>query len=1433
MFPSSFILRRLPAIFLLGALVMAEAARGAEEFKVEAISDSLLRLQARTGKDGKVAWFVNNFDQELFAPLLRKPEQAVRVGNTGESYASFQFTPEAEKKGAELILSLSVVQAKYPGLFVFGLTNGDGSGNRRSVPSVAVKMDAAGGIALAAGGIGSKQWTVMPDSAMQPGRTYRLGLKTDLDKGTWTLRLMDETGKTLASKETDFGRNLNRTYNAVFFQNYSKNPVLIEGLAEAGPAGSAVLADFQKTEYHAGEDLIGQHTWTGTAGGEVRVLDTRTVLADYIPAKLTTRLYLSRDRYAAEDGGFTAVCVLPVDRSVAAGYVFDWKLLTAAGAVILSRENLPVAGNQFSIYQAFPPALAGNTTTLQVTVRKKATGEGEVLRESFFVAPPKGVATRGGVAIHVPGKAAVAGAVIPYAVGVPFPKGALMASSKLRLVDETGAAVDASFEIDGKWDRSGSVRWVKCFFALPVSEKDVVLQLNYGGENGVAASEPVPAGGAWDGRFAGRYLELKADVIGARATPEAAMRSVLKTSSLTGAYVIDGNATRFVMTPAAKSTVERSDAQQLMLRQKGWYAAADGAKHCQFDNRLTFFKGAPFIRVEHMWMFTGDGNKDSISEMGWRFASAAPIQSSEFWQSGDLWQAGQQLLQSGADEALLVSGEKHQRLEQRSLGIGRVKSGNGGLGFTVAVKDFWQNFPAELTSDEGSYSVLTWPRHGKSDERPVSVENSYKLPFIHSGEKLSFRLPQPYVEKPIYDGAETHYDEGKIESANAQGIAKTTEMWVYAGESTTVSAAVLAGLCDRSLSAYADPAWIAASQVFHEIHEKDVAQFPKEEAVYESVALAPARWAERMGVYGKWIWGDVLSMPDLTAQVLHGNFRAFRKGHQGWPYSWLAYARSGDARLRNFAEANTRHMADVNFCHYSDERAPRELGFWNRSLIPWTFVYGPTSRHYVDKVDYLWAAWHLADDYRAKETALAWEAATKTAAMDILPWSGNRRSVNMLKTYVDSYEETLSPWFIPAYREIAALHKQQDKDSARDDWSVGGAALWNAGPREYLRFTGDESYRRIYLNYANHWGAPDCDNIWIQFGVMPLESLAYAYTLTGDAYYARRLRGYVDWAKHNVYDGPEEWMQGFYPVGVNRLEQAPMFAGYFLSQFPFAQAALVKAGNVAPIPNGIAVMPGFNRVQANGQQELPYARVYVLKQGAEEISLKLNLAALPPREAPRPWVYGVVSPDGTSLTKGEWKLEETKEKQPDKTLTIPAQAAKGTYATEVRHVFDNLRRYPWGAGPALMMPLSQQGVPEVFAWPRGADLPLIALQSQLWFRWPEGGEPTLTLKFRFARASNEVQMPTVLDGAGKVLWAERLVTEKATGERVLECQLNRDAVGTDGMVQVIFPGRDILWQVAGAGDLYFALSKDRWFQPQIATAAAVPTAAVTVTKKEK
>src|SRR5690606_1736664 len=174
--------------------------------------------------------------------------------------------------------------------------------------------------------------------------------------------------------------------------------------------------------------------------------------------------------------------------------------------------------------------------------------------------------------------------------------------------------------------------------------------------------------------------------------------------------------------------------------------------------------------------------------------------------------------------------------------------------------DFWQNFPNSLLQNEQGMTFYQWPLYGASRKHPITEEKMgevWRLWFVHEGEVLSFSLPIELTEGPLHvaeSGPEPHIDYGRPDSINAQGVAKTAEMWIYFTDDTVPteeSVKVLEGLNEEKLRTIVDPVWLAKSEAMYEIHAKDTEKFAEDEESYEQMVTNILEMVERMGIYGK------------------------------------------------------------------------------------------------------------------------------------------------------------------------------------------------------------------------------------------------------------------------------------------------------------------------------------------------------------------------------------------------------------------------------------------------------------------------------------------------------------------------------------------------------------------------------------------------------
>lgn len=1177
------------------------------------------------------------------------------------------------------------------------------------------------------------------------------------------------------------------------------------------------------------------------------------------------QLLLSKSKYPAEDQHLDAIAWLKAEVGLRGG-TLEVTIEDAEGKTALRERIAPIPGRQLFFSPMMPESLIGGEGLLRLRWRG---ANGRLIGEAsarFSVLAKQELSQTGRIAITIPNDVAAVQRGVPMTVGVPFPRGVLLDETHLRLLDEQGRMIPLQTRVTSRWSRFGSIRWVQCDFIADVAGGPRKLFLEFGPDVSRTSDQPV--------RVTQRegqppLIDLGplrfGDGIAFDAGDGRGFRQALSPESLHGAFVEHENGKRFVMPASTPFEVEEQGEEKVVLRRRGWYVEpASGERFCQFDTRYVLHRGSPLVRIFHTWIYTGypyeqlyewtsarairvhegEGHADRIRDMGWRFGHAEALKPRGFLSSfepGAVWYQADYLLQHDYDKyeavgSATVTGE-------RAAGVASL-AGDGGR-LVLGVKDFWQNFPNELEFADGALFFHQWPRHGKpAGSHPPQVEQGLRLWFAHEGKLLDFAIPQAYTDDPAFQEANpiNYHLQGFRQTMNAQGIAKTDEMWLLFGEDATPAgdlSRVFAGLNDGTLRAIVDPTWIAASGVFYEMHPKDVEKYPEDERVYELHALAPLTWIEQLRFYGKWIWGDMWWGARLRERdwgQVHGVYRGFRKSHQGWPYSWIPFARSGDPRLARLADAATRHMTDAVFSSYSDERVPpwkagiegnpirpRWRGFHIRFHIPWAGPrYDPTSRDYTDKCNYLWHSYYLTGYPRARDVALDWAELCKNEgaarwhsrgdAQTIFTGSAEtddatRMSVTLLQSFVEQYQATFDPWFLAAAHQAARLQLTW----FREEDSKGH--FWNPGPREFHRFTGNDEYAEFYLAYARdqahvHEQTAHANWAWLCSNIEPA---AYAFHLTGDEFFLERADFWLDYTRIATYDGKPDYYRGTI-IRNAAVNTAPTYTGYYLQHFPYALAAFERAGRrPQSVPGTFRYCPEAPKVQDRDLYAYRY-RIALSKQSNQAIPLQLNIQQTlwtPDPQFKEEFHYRVESANGDVLSYGTWDVKDPT------TLEIPAEAPTGVYRLHIEGDSQFRPTGSWRQIPSLSLPVSPPGTPEVIELEAGANIGRSHPTSQYWFEAPQGIEE-FWVEFpvpAIRKDDCDLVRFSIWDSQGRRVWDEQFSIAdrpKASSVRAV-VRVPEDQAGRLWRITVAGLSESIALDPAIAR--IFAVSRDRWFQP--------------------
>ncbi len=1178
----------------------------------------------------------------------------------------------------------------------------------------------------------------------------------------------------------------------------------------------------------------------GIAG--IQEMPTRQIYLDAGPGRPQLRdtenrrfdepvtILLSKFRYPWEDRHLDAIVwTTPPEGGTLEGSL-EVILKDAEGDVLARHgvEELSPNGLFFSV--GFPDALRGSEGALEVVWRQ---GGGVVGRaeQAFHVRPPEDVEWSRRIQLRILNEPGATISNAPMTVGVPFPRGALDDEANVRLVDEDGAEMPLQTRTTARWSRFGSVKWLLCDFTADLAGEPRVVYLEYGPEvsRQPVDAMPVAQGASGFPRLDAGRLHASADEgLSFDLAGDGTHWRALAPAALRGAFVRHEDGRLYTVPADLEYTVEESGSEKTVLRGTGWYVEeATGERFCNFVTRLVFHRDSPVVRVFHTWIFTGDGNNDRIRDMGWRFGAAEGMNAEGILTSfeGGEWAAQRYLVQF--DHANFLLADQAAEREGRAPGVLSARVGDGRVLF--GAKDFWQNFPSELEFDGDAFVFHNWPRHNPAArfERPVTREKAFLHRFAHEGELLDFRLPQEYTEGRIWQESssrEGHWAEGRPETTNAQGIARTEEMFLYLTDDDPDEAArVLRGLNDDSLRAVADPQWVAYSGALGELHHRDTKKFAESEEVYEQVVHAPARWNERLGFYGMWVHGDVpawgINLEDRTVSL----YRTMRKNHHGWPVAWIPFARSGDPQQLKYAETATRQLIDANFCHFATADVDasvgpdhfRRQGWWDRSLLQWAARRGPALRTYTVDCDYIWHAYYLTGYTRARDVALLFGKLTQH---DHGAPRGPRTTSSMLPSYLDMYQATFDPWFLSAAHDMAELHRltggrvhqEQRYDEPVDKYThrtVGH--FWRPADIDFQEFTGSDEFRQLAVNHAMSTSSPRSyggGGHWPRLSVPMIPQAVFAYAETGDPFHLDRAAAYVDRANIGVYDGDVEYGRGTVTQGGTA---RGIFTGYYIRQFPLALGAIERAGHKpAPSPN-----PFFMNSVEVGEDESAYEfrlPQTLIRKGSGEVALLLVPSD---RTEDVAYDYHLAGPAGREYKSGSWSLwDRGRDPVWGELVDIPADAPEGVYSLRLSgsvpypdDTYESQSRVRRRHGRALF-PVAPPDVPEVIVFDRDDEGTTVATggpEIQYWFRVPE---EVSEFWIDFRGGTSEFNRVSVWNPDGERVW-DRSFTGTTPDRALIEVP-PQDA------------GR--LWRASGGGFVidpqippYFSISREKWFDPEM------------------
>ena len=778
--------------------------------------------------------------------------------------------------------------------------------------------------------------------------------------------------------------------------------------------------------------------------------------------------------------------------------------------------------------------------------------------------------------------------VLPVSVGVPFPLGELRDAQSVRLIDASGDEVPVQVSTLARWDPAGSVSWLGLRFQAPeVSRSARPFVLEYGKPAGVRHPSPLRVIETEDQylvhtgplRFAvpadhGGVLDSVAlDVDGDGSFGHAEV--LVQPSAELGPYLVDGNGRwyRAALDRSAEVRMEESGPLRVVFRIASWYVSEDGVQLCRHVTRVSAFAGLPHLRLEHTWILTAATGEAVFKDIGFAVPIAEnreTVFGTEHGPFGGYNRFPRSLLQlterryviRGSYQRLFVSdAARRAPIRQDDLVEGvhapgwmAVKGASAGM--LLAVDEFWQNFPKELSLEGDTVTFHVWPKHGQPRARRLTERTAVKLDFVHSGETLDFTPPQELTEYEPVQPSERGFYVG-AGRANAIGLAKTHRFAL----TFFPAGSAVSDLCSETLAvadtpcALAAPKWLTDSGAFGPMQPRGPERFSEVETALDLWSRVVPRLNHLGGFYGMWIYGQFHTTYNPNAERWD-TYRIYNQLHHTGPrWPWIMWLRSGDTDLHDVALANTRSVADVGFCHFSRpefEKLPWPYGKARggltdyKGLVPWHS--GARNPDYNSMTAFL--LWHsyLTGDAWTREVALTWGDLAKKQG----PGGTHRTGAGTVAAVLDLYRATGDPALIPIYRKSAdSLLKSQLADGSFPAWE--NYATW-LGP--YVRFTGNTDARSALVRWADAHlqGHGDLSEEWGNY----MNLIAEAYFATGQRRYAQHARGLLESWCWSVNDNPDSHLRGAHG---GRGGRSLSFLGFHLPRTVIALRAWADAGD--------------------------------------------------------------------------------------------------------------------------------------------------------------------------------------------------------------------------------------------------------------------------------
>lgn len=860
----------------------------------------------------------------------------------------------------------------------------------------------------------------------------------------------------------------------------------------------------------------------------------------------------------------------------------------------------------------------------------------------------------------------IEGGLWPVTTGVPFPRGALKSPENIRIVDEKGKEVNAEAKASARWTPNGYVKWALVdFTAKPDPKKNKTYFLEFGKKisrkkpdkklkiNETKENIEIDTGKikftVSKARFRfvdNAWLDLNKD--GKCSADE----KIICPSVKSGSYMTDNNGDVFMSgnIKPEKVELEEKGALRAVIKATGWQADEKGKKLGRYIVRVHAYAGQSFLRVFHTFIITEDSKKTRYKDIALE-TNLTKIDKSFLGMEKEAKVSGSLLVQDAWNHYFVEGGTK--KIEGKCA-PGWITALNGKGALTVALRDFWQNYPKELEADKNALTVHFWPKHNTPAKHNVDNTdrfNIHMLYFAHEGRELNFDIPKDYPKKfNKKNRREFYYIPNSMVTSNAIGVAKTHEMlyFFHAASEKERSVSNMVKAFQSGVPALADPKWICstASIGCMPMQPKLKGQFDEIENAMEGLWDWERRAEKSTHDYGMWIFGDGHNewKPD---EKRWGVNRTWRNTHHGSPrVAWILYARSGDPKYLEYARRNTLKCIDIGFCHYSNPEfeaksggAQKVVGALNdyKGLVPWHA--GGRLFDYNCMTDFMLYNYYFTGNRLPLDVMDEW---TNSAVERFRKPRAGRPGAGVLAALIAAYQHN---WDIRLLRLINAYAKclissQKEEGNFSDYWTE--YAPWLNRLHEFSGSKESEECLRKWCDwFAETRIKKDGLDVWDKHG-FHCWPLSYAYYLFGKPEYLQARLGTTKHLLSSVYRKPGSFYDGFWCTPVS------VMGGYFLQEMPFFLYAMNSYGkDLTPF------YPEKLTIESRDGQRI------VMKEEAD-CNFYIHYVGWVNKKTVE---YELKAPDGKICRSGKW---EAAPRAYDVVIDVPKDGKTGEYTLELK-----------------------------------------------------------------------------------------------------------------------------------------------------------------------